>query len=184
MSIEQAGGTSAARSIARTVARSDGEWGRLYRAYSNDALRFAFMLTNDLPMAEDLMQEAFVKVFSRFGEKREPRSFVAYLRRTILNLARSQARRRRLEHVLVESARSAASVEVESPESSFDGVLWEAVQDLPLRQRSVIFFRYHLDMKEEDVAEAMGCSVGAVKSLMLRAKRTLQREIEEERWKS
>lgn len=172
--------SSASAGVIGAFARSEDRFALLYRNHCDDAMRFAFVLTNDLPMAEDLVQEAFVKVFSRFGERREPLSFGAYLRRTILNLARSQARRRRLEIGYIESTGAQDAVEDASQKDNISDTLWIALQQLPIRQRTVIFFRYHLGMKEDEVADAMGCSLGAVKSMTLRARRTLKAAIEEE----
>jgi DNA-directed RNA polymerase specialized sigma24 family protein len=69
----------------------------LYVRNAPSALRTAYFLTGDADLAEDLVQEAFVRIAGRFGHLRTPEAFPAYLRRTIVNLFTSHLRRRALE---------------------------------------------------------------------------------------
>ncbi|HEX5951155.1 MAG TPA: sigma-70 family RNA polymerase sigma factor, partial [Actinomycetota bacterium] len=82
--------------VARDTA-TEGSLAELYVRHGPAAQRLAFLLTGDRAQAEDLVQEAFVRVVGRFGHLRVPDAFAAYLRRTIVNLHTSQLRRRRLE---------------------------------------------------------------------------------------
>src|SRR5688572_22726069 len=69
----------------------------LYAAHAQRAGRLAYFLVGDRELAQDLVQEAFLKVFARWGNLREPHSFAAYLNRTIVNLAHKTHRRRGVE---------------------------------------------------------------------------------------
>jgi RNA polymerase sigma factor (sigma-70 family) len=69
----------------------------LYVRHAPAALRLAFFLTGDRELAQDLVQDAFVRIAGRFGHLRTPDAFEAYLRRTIVNLFTSHLRRLRLE---------------------------------------------------------------------------------------
>jgi RNA polymerase sigma factor (sigma-70 family) len=73
----------------------------LYVRTAPAALRLAYFLTGDRQLAEDLVQEAFVRVAGRFHHRRVPDDFSGYLRRTIVNTFTSQLRRRRLERAWV-----------------------------------------------------------------------------------
>ena len=79
--------------------------------------RLAYLLTGDRDVAEDLVQDAFVRLSGRFVHLRDPRAFPAYLQRTIVNLARSRLRRLRVERSYVRSqappARGADPPEIE-----------------------------------------------------------------------
>jgi RNA polymerase sigma factor (sigma-70 family) len=66
----------------------------LYRCHGPEALRLAYLLTGDRELAEDLAQEAFVRVARRLTGVRKADSFHWYLRRTVVNLANSHLRRR------------------------------------------------------------------------------------------
>src|SRR5215470_13231559 len=74
----------------------------LYVAYAPEGVRLAYLLTGDWAAAEDLVQEAFVRLVGRLRHLRDPAAFGAYLRRTIVNLATSQFRRRRVERAYLE----------------------------------------------------------------------------------
>src|SRR6059058_2058925 len=79
-----------------------GRLGELYRRHAPDAVRLAYLLTGDRALAEDLAQEAFVRMFGRFRDLRNPDAFGAYLRKTVVNLSRSHFRRAKVERAYLE----------------------------------------------------------------------------------
>jgi len=152
---------------------------RLEEAYLRNApsgLRFAYFLTGNREQAEDLVQEAFVRVAGRFGHLRMDDRFDAYLRRTIVNLYTSGLRRRRLERRWMEReaepAARATSPAADAAASRDD--LWVRLQVLPERQRAALVLRYYEDLSEQETASLLGCSVGAVNQLVVRATRALR----------
>jgi RNA polymerase sigma-70 factor (sigma-E family) len=144
----------------------------LYQTHAGAAVRLAYVLTGDHDLAEDLMQEAFVRVFGRFAERRDPHAFDRYLRMTIINLARTHWRRRATERAhLQEEPHSTSAI---SPDLVEREAIWSALLTLPKRQRAALFLRYYEDLSEAEVAAALDCSVAAARSLLLRARRTLE----------
>src|SRR2546425_9958607 len=81
----------------RLAATDTGRLGELYVRHGDAAVRLAYLLTGDRALAEDLVQDAFVKLAGRLVHLRDPGAFDAYLRRTVVNLANSYYRRKRLE---------------------------------------------------------------------------------------
>src|SRR3954452_23142300 len=77
--------------------RSSSRLEDLYVQDAPAALRLAYFLTGDRELAEDLVQEAFVRMAGRFSHLREPDLVPVYLRRTVVNLYTSHLRRRRVE---------------------------------------------------------------------------------------
>ena len=150
----------------------------LYERHAPAAGRLAYLLTGDRALAEDLVQEAFVRVVGRFRHLRVPDAFEAYLRRTIVNLHTSHLRRRRLERAYLEReggvARAGPTV---MPDVGVREELWRALLDLPPRQRVAVVLRYYEDLSERETADALRCSVAAVKSLTARAMETLRARI-------
>src|SRR6266581_5976856 len=94
-------------SVDRLAAPDTGRLGELYVRHADDAVRLAYLLTGDRALAEDLVQDAFVKLAGRLAHLRDPDAFDAYLRRTVVNLANSHFRRKRLERAYVERLKQA-----------------------------------------------------------------------------
>ncbi|MDP9329112.1 MAG: SigE family RNA polymerase sigma factor [Actinomycetota bacterium] len=147
----------------------------LYVRNAPAALRLAYFLTGDPELSEDLVQEAFVRVAGRFQQLRVPDAFPAYLRRTIVNLYTSQLRRRRLERKWLLGQHE--KVVVAPPDAGSRDELWSAMALLPERQRAAVVLRYYEDLSERDAAQTLGCSVGALNQLIVRALATLREHI-------
>ena len=149
----------------------------LYVRNAPQALRLAYFLTGDRSVAEDLVQEAFVRVAGRFGHLRQPDTMPAYLRATIVNLHTSHLRRRRVERDWIQKqAPQVALVPAYDPGPRDE--LWEAMKVLSPRQRAAVVLRYYEDLPERDAAQALGCSVGALNQLVVRALTTLRQRVE------
>jgi RNA polymerase sigma-70 factor (sigma-E family) len=164
---------------AQQVRPAGGQLAELYERHAPAAGRLAYLLTGDLALAEDLVQEAFVRVVGRFRHLRVPDAFEAYLRRTIVNLHTSQLRRNRVERAYLEREGRAPN-EATMPDVVAREELWRAVLALPPRQRAAIVLRFYEDLSERETADALGCSTTAAKSLVARAMQTLRAQIESE----
>ena len=162
-----------------TVAEPKGELADLYVRHVPAANRLAFLLTGDRSHAEDLVHDAFVRCVGRFGHLRAHEAFDAYLRRTIVNLHTSRLRRVRLERdwLSKEAARSAPGETATMPDVAGREDMWRRLGTLPPRQRAVLVLRYYEDLSERETADALRCSVAAVKSLTARAASALREGI-------
>jgi RNA polymerase sigma-70 factor (sigma-E family) len=163
----------------RTIRIEGGVLEDLYTRNAPDALRLAYLLTGDASLAEDLVQDAFVKLAGRLLHVRDPGGFHAYLRRTVVNLARSHYRRAVVERRFIERQREPAPVD--SPDISEREAMRRALMDLPVRQRTAVVLRYFEDLSEVEVAEVMRCRPAAVKSLISRATTRLRSTLKEDR---
>ena len=161
------------------VTEPRSELAELYVRHVPAANRLAFLLTGERAAAEDLVHDAFVRCVGRFGHLRAHEAFDAYLRRTIVNLHTSGMRRRRVERAYLTKARAEASVGAASVMPDVPGRedLWARLLTLPPRQRAVLVLRYYEDLSERETAEALRCSVAAVKSLTARATAALREGI-------
>lgn len=141
----------------------------LYAAHWRRLVRLAVLLVRDQGTAEEVVQDAFVAVHSRWRSLREPENAVAYLRQSVVNKSRSVLRHRGVvsRYVERETARAATT----APPAD-DGVLdherreriLTALTELPRRQREVLALRYYEELSEAEIAAALGISRGAVKS--------------------
>jgi len=146
----------------------------LYLRHAEDAARIAYLITGDRPLAEDLVQDAFVRLAGRFLHLRDPKGFEAYLRKTVVNLANSHFRRRKVERRYTErEARRSGSGTVD-PDLASREAIRAALLSLPVRQRTAIVLRFYEDLSEANTAEVMGCRPGTVKSLVSRGMERLR----------
>lgn len=143
----------------------------LYVMHAPVALKLAYIHAGSKEAAEDLVQEAFVRVMGRFRVEGGPREFERYLLRTVSNLAKK--RRMRLAREVLRPRLLDGGARTTSPE-----FLLDAIRKLPTRQRTAIFLKYHLNFSLHDISEVLGTSVPAVKSLLHRGLAELKTSIE------
>jgi len=140
----------------------------LYRREYASMVRLAHLLTGSNEVAEDLVQDSFVRVYRNWDRADRPG---AYLRTTVVNRCRSWHRRQRIERERLPRP-GAEGVDSEARE------LLDALAHLGVRQRTALVLRFYADMCEADVAEALGCRPGTVKSLIHRGLRQMEGVIE------
>ena len=145
-----------------------GRLADLYSRHAAEAIRLAYMLTGDRQLAEDLVQDAFVKLAGHLAHLRDPGAFDAYLRRTVVNLTNSYFRRKRLERAFITRTAAEAQRAGEEPDIGLREDLWSRLQQLPGRQRTAIVLRIYEDLPERAVAEILRCRPGTVRSLVSR----------------
>lgn len=136
-----------------------------YRDLCPEMVRLAAVLTGSDEVAQDLVQDAFVRLHAAWARVRLPR---AYMRRAVVNACNSHHRRLRLERKHA-SAVTEAVVELPGAEMS------DQLQALPARQRAALVLRYYADLSDGDIAAALGCRPGTVASLIHRGLAELRR---------
>ncbi|HYZ10538.1 MAG TPA: sigma-70 family RNA polymerase sigma factor [Actinomycetota bacterium] len=124
--------------------------------------------------AEDAVQEALARAWERSERGERIESLRAWVAVVAMNLSRSRWRRVRAERRAL-----AASVPVEVRATDDEEVLdvRRALRDLPPRQREATVLRYYLGLDVEEVARAMGISVGTVKTSLHRSRGALARSL-------
>jgi RNA polymerase sigma-70 factor (sigma-E family) len=135
-------------------------------------VRLAYLTTGSLPAAEDVVQDVFIEWYRRLDQVHHP---AAYLRRAVVSRCVSWLRRRALER-RHGSAGYAEAVVADAGDAS---AVREALARLGPRQRAAVFLRYYLDLPEAEIAAALGCRPGTVKSLLHRALGVLREQLDE-----
>lgn len=125
-------------------------------------LRSAYLLTGDLGLAEDLVQEALVKVALRWPRLRDGNP-TAYARTVVARDHVSWWRRHRRERVGISDA-DRVELPVTGPDAETRAVVLAALDRLTPGQRRVVVLRHFDDLTERETAELLGVSVGTVKS--------------------
>jgi RNA polymerase sigma-70 factor (sigma-E family) len=146
----------------------------LFRLHSADAVRLAYLITGDRVLAEDLVQDAFVRLAGRLLHVRDPHGFEAYLRKTVVNLANAHFRRRKVERRYAERQARLGPSTAEAPDVPTREALRAALLALPVRHRTAIVLRYYEDLSEADAAQIMRCRPGTVRSLVSRGMERLR----------
>jgi RNA polymerase sigma-70 factor (sigma-E family) len=157
---------------------SQGKLAEFYAAHADSTKRLAFLLTGDKELAEDITQDAFVKIAGRIGGLRNRDASAAYLRQTVVNLSRSHFRRKRVERAYLQrEASRPQSGSVEGRDVVEADALWIELHRLAYRQRCAVVLRYYEDLSERETAEILNCSVGAAKALTNRAMEQLRANV-------
>ena len=139
-------------------------------AHSPSLRRTAYLLTGSTGAAEDLLQDALVRTWLGW-QRVVPATAAAYTRRVLVNLATDRWRRRRYRTVTLDGGERWADPAAERAFGAVDDQTFivEQLAALSPRERAINVLRYYHDLAEADVAEAVGCSVGTVKSTCSRA---------------
>jgi RNA polymerase sigma-70 factor (sigma-E family) len=159
---------------------SASQMATLYRLHAPEVGRLAYLLTGDADLAEDLAQEAFVRLMGRLGRIRDQAAIEAYLRRSIVNLARKHWRKRRSERAYLRGDGLAGAVATGAlPDVAARDELWQALATLSYQQRAAIVLRFYQDLSEQETARVLGCAVGTVKSSVSRGLRQIREEMDD-----
>ena len=152
-------------------------------------VRLAYALTGDQGHAEDVAQTAFARAYASWPKVRRTGNPDAYVRRIVINENLNRFRKHRVAERLTDtlpdsvsgalSGSLAAAGAVDATRQYDDrSALIAALQRLGPRQRAVIVLRYWMDLTEAEIAAALGCSVGTVKSQAARGLATLRQSAE------
>lgn len=131
----------------------------------------AYLMCGDWHRADDIVQEALIRLYAAWPRVSDSPALKAYARRTVVNTALNQKRTRSSGEVPVAEVRDAAAPD-DAVESRLDIVA--ALGRLGPRQRACVVLRYFEDLSVEETAAALGCRPGTVKSQTARALGTLR----------
>jgi RNA polymerase sigma-70 factor (sigma-E family) len=153
----------------------------LYRQEATALVRLARLFVDDLNAAEDLVQEAFIRLARNTHRIEDTSRAAAYVRSIVLNLARDHNRRGlvSLRHQLpIDDTRAAAEEEIVLRDDQRR--VLDAVRDLPQQQRNCVVLRYYEELGIAAIAEVLGISENSVKTHLKRGMAALARELGEE----
>ncbi len=142
-------------------------FGDFYTDQYSGLVRLAVLLSGSPDNAPDLVQDCFVRLHGRWSTVREP---LPYIRRSVVHACASHHRRAAV-------ARRNPPPEPPAAELGADE-LEDALAKLPARQRAAVVLRYYGDLPDADIASALRCREGTVRSLVSRALADLRKVIE------
>ena len=154
------------------------------------AVRTAYLVTRQEQMAEDVVQETFIRFYERVHHFDESRPFEPYFLRSVVNRALNAVEREHAAAPFDESLEApelqsllarAVSVEEQVEYAQLKDEIAAALQDLSPRQRAAVVLRYYLELSEKEMTEALAVAPGTVKWLLNAARSKLRALLRMER---
>ncbi len=153
----------------------------LFADEARSLVRLARIFCDDRNAAEDLVQEAFIRLHRSAGTIRDRSRAPAFLRSIVINLARDHNRRGLM------SLRHTSAMPNPEPDRGFedatverhdDRIMLDAIRDLPDQQRACVALRFYLELSESETADTLGISKSSVKTHCRRALAALEAAVE------
>jgi RNA polymerase sigma-70 factor (ECF subfamily) len=155
---------------------------QLYQLYAKAMYNTALRITGNPVDAEDIMQEAFIKAFSKLDSYQATASFGAWLKRIVINESISWIRKRK-NNLCIDDNIQIADTETE-PEIDEDNTRVEQVLSLMQKLKEnykIILTLYYIEGYDyEEIMEILNLSYANVRTMMSRAKKALKRKLEQE----
>ncbi|GAA3382005.1 SigE family RNA polymerase sigma factor [Cryptosporangium minutisporangium] len=128
-------------------------------------LRFAYLLTGDHHLAEDILQEALAKLHGRWSRLADTDQLTAYVRKAILRQYLTWRRRRSSGETPSELSLDFSAPGSDHAEALAErDSLWHALAGLPRQQRAAVVLRFYEDLDDDEIARLLKCSVPTVRS--------------------
>jgi RNA polymerase sigma-70 factor (sigma-E family) len=157
---------------------SDERFTAFVREHTQALLRTAYLLTRNSGDAEELVQDTLAWLYPRWPQVELAEHQLAYVRKAVVNRYLAGRRRLSATEVYLDPARERASdrpvVRDRTAEVDERITLWATLGELSERQRAALVLRFFHDLPDAEVAEALECRVGTVRSLISRALSTLR----------
>lgn len=152
----------------------EAEFASFVSSASPGLLRTAWLLTGDKASAEDLVQEALVRLYPKWRRVSGGQP-LAYARRIMVNLNKDRWRKEGgVRHTSAEVLDALPADDGPQRTSDQRDELTRLLRRLPPREREVLVLRHYVDLPEKDVADLLGISVGTVKSTAAHGLSTLR----------
>lgn len=173
--------------IERAIDGDAEAFGEIYFLLRNSIYRFAFRMTKQEPIAEDITQEVFM-FFIKFPEKFDESkgTFFSFLcgvaRNKILNHLKKSGTRLETNNFEIQEFENITNGKGNSPlkellNKEFNEKVEECIAELSPFQREALLLREMEDLSYEEIAEIIKADVGVVKSRLYRARQTLVNEL-------
>ena len=177
------GGDKMQELIRRCMDRDEEAMSMLYEKYRDQVYKTAYLLTRNAALSDDIVQESFIRVFSKLHLYKADYSFESWLYRVVVNVYRNMARKERLIGTFL------PIFDTDIPDSSItpDGnlvrseqkdTISEIIRRLPPKLKEVIILKYFALLSQEEIAVALQIPLGTVKSRIHTGLDSIRNQIE------
>lgn len=158
---------------AEVMAPTSSTFEDFYRAENPvQVRRAALLLGGDEAAANDVVHDAFLALYQRWGTVTDPGP---YLNRSVLNACRDRARRERRWRAV--APRLATSSTAEGGVGDDNEILWDVIAALPFNQRAVVVLRFYEGRTEAEIAAALDCKPGSIGPWLHRALTSMRKAL-------
>ena len=155
----------------------EAELERIMAQYGSLLLRMCYIFLRDASLAEDAVQDTFLKAYKKLGTFRQESTEQTWLMRIAINTCKDYLRlswfRRVDRKVTLESLPEATHEPVIA-----DSIVVDEVMRLPAKYKYVIMLRYYQEMKLKQISETLGVPMDTIKSRIRRANQILRQRLE------
>ncbi len=153
----------------------------LIRLIASDVVSLAYYYVGNTEDAKDVAQDVFVKLYKKLGGFRRQASVSTWIYRIVANSSidflRSKKRTVALEEGIIQSPQAEEDIRSQVEGEDTKGVVREAIDKLPSRQREVIVLKHFEGLKIRQISKVLGCSESSVKTHLFRGLENLKRII-------
>lgn len=151
---------------------------RMMQQYGSQLLRLCTMLLRDASLAQDAVQDAFLRAYRRYDTWRGAAAEKTWLTAIAVNVCRDYQRSAWFRHVMRD--KDVSDLPEKPAEFDFpDNTVITEVMQLPVKYREVVLLRYYQDMKQKDIADALHLSDRAVRLRLQKANAILHERLKE-----
>lgn len=148
------------------------------RAHTAALLRTAYLLTGSAGAAEELVQDTLVHLYPKWDKVQAAEVPLAYVRRSLANGFINARRRPASREFAVEVLPDHGTLDIATAQLADRDEIWSLLRELPERQRAALVLRYFHDLPDGDIADALGCRAGTVRSLISRGLSAMREQSE------
>ena len=151
----------------------DRDVAALFDEHYDGLCRLAYVILGDAHAAEEVVMEVMLKTFTGWARIRNKSQTPAYVKRAVVNLCRSKIRRKGIESRVNTQAHYMEQIkppEWDPQQHETAREVWNAVKELPPRQRACIVLHYEQGLPDSEIAEILDCSTGTVRAQLSRAR--------------
>jgi len=157
----------------------------IYNRFNRPLFNLIYRYTSNREVAEDLLQDVFIKIFTKLDALRKTETFIGWMYRIAVNTCfgylretRGQVRR---TIALNDVKRGVGENTAKSSDTFLKKALDDAIQSLPGRMRTIFLLHEVQGFKHEEIAPMLGCSVGTSKSQLFKARMKIRERLEEKK---
>lgn len=152
---------------------------KLFDKYKTSAIRTVYLITGNIHTSEDIVQEAFIKCYCSIKSLKNVESFKSWFFKILVRIAWNYSNREKnlipIDNIYEEADNASIDKSIDNfIQNERNSTLYDEIDKLELKQKTVIVLYYFNDMSISEIAKAMGCFEGTVKSRLYKARKNLK----------